>query len=160
MMSQSIFVEPLREADAFQKNVFVLFNDIVATIKVKALTSTIFDRQTESYFEVWSSQSSEHRHLYIFELNGKLRFIYFVVKANDDLLRGRSAQYVTRGHLGCGHDSAQIVRLVRTNRQLKLRASILCVATAETIRLPGDRRCSKRNRLSARYVPSRAARHV
>ena len=45
VMTPSPFVEPLRDADAFQKNVFVLFNDFVVSIREKTLSATIIDRQ-------------------------------------------------------------------------------------------------------------------
>jgi hypothetical protein len=93
-MTLSQYVEPLREGDAFQKNVFLMFNDIEAAIREKTLAVTLTDRlRPESSCGVWTSKNSEHKHLYIFESGGALRFVQILVKAQDDLLRSYGSQY-------------------------------------------------------------------
>ena len=93
-MTLSPFVEPLREADAFQKNVFLMFKDIESAIREKTLSANVIDRQgPESSCGVWPNKNSEHKHLYIFELAGQYRFVQILVKAQDELLRSGEAQY-------------------------------------------------------------------
>jgi hypothetical protein len=92
-VTSSPFVEPLREADAFQKNVFLIFNDIVDGIREKTLSATVIDRHWESSCKVYDSKNSEHVHLYIFEIAGQYRFVQILVKAQDNLLRDSAAQY-------------------------------------------------------------------
>ena len=87
------FVKPLREADAFHKNVSLMFDDIVASIMEKTLPSPMTVRtSTDRSCGVWSSTNSDHKGLFVFESAGKFRFIQFFVKVSDDLLRGKGSE--------------------------------------------------------------------
>lgn len=92
-MTQSPFVEPLREAEAFHRNVFLMFDDTVASIREKTLSTTVINRQGPEPIFWLNNHNSEHRHLYIFETGGIIRFIQFIVKADEDVLKDYGAQY-------------------------------------------------------------------
>jgi hypothetical protein len=80
-------VDALKEVDRFHKNCRLLFNDMVASIEQKTLT----DRRTnvlgpEGGYEVYSANISEHRDGFIFDHNGRLRFVFMLVKTREEYI--------------------------------------------------------------------------
>ena len=83
----------IRQADGFHKNIALMFEDLCALVQEKGLSMGVMVLQSDGMYQVWNSKDSEHRHLIIFECNGKTRFIYVLAKAHDGLLRGKGTKY-------------------------------------------------------------------
>ena len=93
-METNSFVKPLREADAFHKNVSLMFDDMVASIREKTLSSTITVRHApERQCGVWSSTNSEHKGLFVFKSDSLFRIIYVLVKVSEELLQRQGSKY-------------------------------------------------------------------
>lgn len=92
-MEINSFVEPLRGADAFHKNVNLMFDDFVASIREKTLSSTITVRHEEKGYWVWNSRESEHKALFVFESASQFRFIQVLVKVHEDPLTKQGSKY-------------------------------------------------------------------
>ena len=83
----------IRQADAFHKNIALLFEDLYAGVQEKGLATKIRPITNEGMYGVWSSKDSEHKRLFIFEGLGKLRFIHLLAKVYDAKLRGKGTKY-------------------------------------------------------------------
>jgi hypothetical protein len=78
-------VDALKEVDRFHKNCRLLFNDMVASIEQKTLTETRANvLSPEGRYDVSSANISEHRCGYIFNHDGRLRFVFMLVKTQED----------------------------------------------------------------------------
>ena len=86
--------EAVRQADAFHKNVALMFEDICSLVVEKGLSIKVTNLHgPEGNYSVWSPKDSEHKRLFIFEAQGKVRFVYLLVKVHDALLRGKGVKY-------------------------------------------------------------------
>jgi hypothetical protein len=94
-MSQDI-VKALSEVDGFHKDCMLLFNDIVASIRQNTLTGSIRDLVDP---ELWCNIedrprdhtiNSEHRGNFLFDHDGRMRFVLMLVKTHEDHLRNQS----------------------------------------------------------------------
>jgi hypothetical protein len=92
-MALNPFVEPLRGADSFHKNAYLMFHDTVADIRERTLSTIVTDRHGPDSSYWLNNENSEHKHLFIFECAGQYRFIQMLVKTDEGLLRGRGTQY-------------------------------------------------------------------
>lgn len=84
----------LHEVDAFHKNLFLLFEDLVQCIREKAYSETL---QTAGYPEgtygIGETNKSEFRRYHVFRHQNKVRFITMLVKTHEDYLNGGNTAY-------------------------------------------------------------------
>jgi hypothetical protein len=94
-MSQEI-VNALSEVDSFHKDCMLLFNDIVASIRQNTLTDSIKDLLGPEHWCVVEDNpkgrtiDSSHQGNFVFEHNGRMRFVFMLVKTAENHFRRQS----------------------------------------------------------------------
>jgi len=80
--------DALKEVDRFHKNCLLLFEDLVDSIRKRLLADRITDiGYPDGWYQVRNANNSEHWRHFIFEHNDRIRFIFMLVKTNDEHLR-------------------------------------------------------------------------
>lgn len=87
-------VDSLRSVDLFHKNCFLLFEDIVSTIKENTYADNVTEfRWPEGMYQISNSKDSEYRRQYIFKHNDTIRFICLFVKLSESGMQKDCAYY-------------------------------------------------------------------
>ncbi|WP_295455853.1 hypothetical protein [uncultured Thiodictyon sp.] len=94
-MSYVELVSALKSADVFHKNLLLMFDDLVSLVREKAYNSILKDLTgptgPEGGYWIWNANASEHRRLWIFSHDDRIRFVVMLIKTHEDHLKGNSA---------------------------------------------------------------------
>jgi hypothetical protein len=84
-------VNALKEVDGFHKTCALLFDDIEAAIQRNPLTASMSKLLgPERWYAVEGANRSEHRGNFLFDHDGRIRFVFMLVKTHENYLRGKS----------------------------------------------------------------------
>lgn len=88
------YINALKQVDHFHKNCLLLFDDIVALIREKTLSDNLVDlTYPEGSYQFLKATESEYRRQFIFDHNGRIRFIFMLVKTKEEHIRGKSSGF-------------------------------------------------------------------
>jgi hypothetical protein len=88
-MTQGL-VNALVEGDRFHKTCLMLFDDLIASIRYKTLRDNITVLINEGGYRVEKVEESEHRRMYVFDHDSRIRFVLMLVKTKESDIRGSS----------------------------------------------------------------------
>jgi hypothetical protein len=90
-MSYPELVPSLKSADSFHKNILLMFDDLVSMVREKAYNCILKDLTgPENGYSIWNANTSEHRRLWVFNHDGRIRFAVMLATTHDDHLKGNS----------------------------------------------------------------------
>jgi hypothetical protein len=92
-VTNSVF-NTLKQVDLFHKNCLLLFEDIIACVRAKTLSSNMTDLLgPEGSYQFSNATESEYRRQFIFDYNGRIRFVFMLVKTKEEHIRGKSSDF-------------------------------------------------------------------
>jgi hypothetical protein len=88
----SQIIETLDSVDKFHKNIYLLYDDLIASIKQKTITGDLLSLTgPEGGYFVYNE--SDYSRRYVFKYDAKFKFIWLFVKAHENKLQSNSAGY-------------------------------------------------------------------